>query len=211
MTNSESLDRVGDAIRSAERELSRLDALAEVAATSQRTIEKLTADIADLHANVSDLAPKQRSAALTNVTALLALERADLATIQGKITAQRSKVLAAGNDAATQMQAVRDRLFLKRRENAETWIRTEFNTSRIPCSIASLVDNRKSIRQIKELKAANDLFTIGIVADAKIRALRELGTHFEEVRGLAENEVGLILDPQPAVTEPVVELEPTLA
>jgi hypothetical protein len=104
MTNSESLDRVGDAIRSAERELSSLDALAEVAATSQRTIEKLTADIADLHANVSDLAPKQRSAALTNVTALLTLERADLATIQGKITPQRSKVLAAGNDAATQMQ-----------------------------------------------------------------------------------------------------------
>jgi len=82
MTNSESLDCVGDAIRSAERELSTLDGLTESAATTQKTIDKLTTDVADLHANVADLEPKVRASKLTNAQALLSLERSDLVTVQ---------------------------------------------------------------------------------------------------------------------------------
>ena len=68
------------------------------------------------------------------------------------------------------------------------------------------MDNHKSIRQIKELKAANDFFAIGISPDAKIQALRELGRRFAELKPIAENEPGLILDPEPEpVAEPVTE------
>jgi acyl-CoA reductase-like NAD-dependent aldehyde dehydrogenase len=124
--------------------------LTESAAASQKAIEKITAAIADLHGNVSDFEPKARSSSLSNAQALLSLERADLATIQSKVAAQRNCALAAGNEVARQIRIVRDRLSLRRCENIEAWIRDEFVINRIPCPISVLVENHRSVIRVLE-------------------------------------------------------------
>ena len=80
MINSESLDLIESAIADTEAELGKLDQLKATAAASQETINRLESDLADLGINKAGLEQKTRGARLTGATALLTLERGDLAT-----------------------------------------------------------------------------------------------------------------------------------
>jgi hypothetical protein len=206
MNNVAALTQTADAIQSADNELEILDALSRAVVTAQKTIQSLEFDIMSIHSNEADLDGKTRTNRLTSATSALSLAQSDLKSAQAAVTTQRAKTLAAGNLAATKVKGVRDRLFQKRRKNTETWIRDVFATNRIPCAVSVLVGNHRSVAAIKQLVAGSDYYAIGISPDAKIQALRELGRRFAELKPIAENVPGLVLDPQPEpVAEPVAE------
>jgi len=206
MNNVAVLKQTAEAIQSADNELEILDAYSRAVVTAQKTIQSLEFDIMSIHSNEAGLDGKTRTNRLTSATSALSLAQSDLKSAQAAVTTQRTKTLAAGNLAATKVNGIRHLLCLRRRKNTETWIRDVFATNRIPCAVSTLVENHRSVVAIKEMVAGNDYYTIGISPDTKIQALRELGRRFAELKSIAENEPGLILDQEPEpVPEPVAE------
>lgn len=167
MNNVAVLKQTADFIQSAENELDTLDALSRAVVTAQKTIESLEFDIMAIHSNEANLDGKTRTNRLTSATSALSLAQSDLKSAQAAVTAQRAKTLVAGNLAATKVATVRDRLFLSRRQNIETWIRDGFATNRIPCPVSVLVENHRSVVAVKELVAANDFFGISISPETR--------------------------------------------
>jgi hypothetical protein len=131
MMTTESISLVASAINNCETETEKLDRLISNAEVSQQTIKRLEDDIADLHFNTGDLAPKARAAALTNATAYLELERADQKTLKAQVDAQSDRVVQVERRAQSLLQQVHAAVLAKRKLNVEELLKKNFDLRKL--------------------------------------------------------------------------------
>jgi hypothetical protein len=171
------------------------------AATAQKTVETVAAEIASLHDNPNGLELKARSTRLRDLTATLELHRSDAKHLQAAVETQKRRVIEAGGVARQSTQAIWSVAHLQRRSNAVEMIRATFDLRKCPVTAESLAQCDRGYLASRDLEWF--FAAPASTADDRIEALRQLPGRFATVRKMAEDTPGLDLSsiPEPAVTE----------
>jgi hypothetical protein len=202
MTNTETLNRVESTIDALESQLSTLDELAVDAATAQKTVETVAAEIKALHDNANGLELKARSTRLRDLTATLELHRSDAKHLQAAVDNQKRRVIEAGTIARNSTQTIWSTAQVQRKTNAVEMIRATFDLRKCPVTAETLGLCERRYLETRELEwfFATTVFT----TDDRIEALRQLPGRFAIVRKMAEETPNLDLAavfPEPAINE----------
>jgi hypothetical protein len=95
MNNFETLNQAESVIDKLEVHLSALTEIAADAATAQKTVETVAAEIKALHDNANSMELKARSTRLRDLTAMLELHRSDAKHLQAAVDDQKRKLFGS--------------------------------------------------------------------------------------------------------------------
>jgi hypothetical protein len=202
MNNFETLNQAESVIDKLESHLSTLTEITADAATAQKTVETVAAEIKALHDNSNGMELKARSTRLRDLTATLELHKSDAKHLQAAVDDQKRRVIEAGGVARQSTQAIWSVAHLQRRANAVERIRTTFDLRKCAVTAETLALSERGYLASRDLEWFFAAPASSI--DDRVAALSALPGRFAIVRKMAEDTPNLDLAaifPEPAISE----------
>jgi hypothetical protein len=208
--NQAALAIVDGAFSTLERRIGNLDQLTDRLQTSRERLADLDKEISQVKSDVDGLERSKRISRLTSLNSAKELALADDSAIVTKIVTTKARILEAVRNLISEVYW---QLMAARKMNATLLLETHFEIRKIPIRLSDLAN---AARGVVELRNVEEILTRPQRGQAEeLSALYALKARFEPIRAGVLAEENLVLElrtaEEPAVAEPVAELEPVAA
>ena len=215
MESTQALAIVDGAFTTLERRIGDLDDLTDRQHLSRQRLLDLDGEISQVKSDVDGLERSKRISRLTSLNSAKELAAGDDSKLVAAIVNAKARVLASGREVRNLIAQILFQLSQTRKLNATLLLETHFEIRKIPVRIADMATASRGVLQVRDWE---EILTRPLRGrDEELGALYTLKAKFEPVRAGVLAEANLVLElrtaagQEPAVAEPVAELEPVAA